>query len=293
MVHLHNKKGAMEGKPVEYILIILGVTLMIVFVISFIPSVSEAGAHKICEWSVKAKEETKVPLLTNFFGKSAISEVCRFDPITLDKGDNVRMELAHAVAQCWEDFGAGEVDPDSGLFGKNACYVCQPVVIKEIEEPLSVKDFKDYLYATEVPSKYFNKRGYSYWDYLQRSDLPDSEDNKYYFSIDFIDQFEANKKYAIIFINDQDSSAFSIVAKRVVQGATGGAVIMGGGLGILSGSVAIIPGGILGGFLGGVGGFLEGVPEGIIREFTDPEQYAISVVPYKSEYLNCPWGDIK
>jgi len=128
---LHNKKGAMEGKPVEYILIILGVTLMIVFVISFIPSVSEAGAHKICEWSVKAKEETKVPLLTNFFGKSAISEVCRFDPITLDKGDNVRMELAHAVAQCWEDFGAGEVDPDKLPVEVHYDYISYSSLVKE------------------------------------------------------------------------------------------------------------------------------------------------------------------
>lgn len=168
---MKNKKGMAMNMLVSILLTVIAFMLIAGTITRFMSKSDDVEAEAMCQSSVGVRAA-----MTLNVGPANIKLaplLCR----TIDKeisGDRkeVMQQIAEKMAKCWSMFGEGRYKKDilskMEVFGGKAhCFQCYSIMVESIDgyeetDPITVKDFADYLRTTPYP-----KINGTYLDYIQ------------------------------------------------------------------------------------------------------------------------------
>lgn len=152
----------MEKNIRDIILIIIGFIVTVTLLIMVFSQIEDIFTHKLCTWSIIFKDKFILG-----------SNLCYTDDKEV-KGktkEEVMPDIAEKMVECWKRMDEGRINIDKNWFvGGYKCFKCYRIKITELEEPISYRDFYEFLVKTPIKDGEEEK----YYSFFKKND----EDNQ-------------------------------------------------------------------------------------------------------------------
>ncbi|MFC1728423.1 hypothetical protein ACFLZ7_03095 [Nanoarchaeota archaeon] len=163
-----NKKAVEMGFVIKLIIAIIGFLSVTAVLYGAIQKAEQSADPAVCRNSVFLRESYKI----QFPGKTISTPLlCPTGEKELQgREQDIKKQLAEAVAGCWYKFGSGvvkDVFKDGNYGGDQECMICDTIAIKDKEYKLESQELLKYLSDTTYFIDKNTKEPITYLDYVQ------------------------------------------------------------------------------------------------------------------------------
>ena len=219
MIFKHKKaQGGPQWTLVEIILAIIALGIMIIIILRITGVWPSAVTESTCEASVYARSSAVIKGTQLVSLKCATQYKCftaggkcpsGYDKVTVANDNEIKQKLAEEMYLCWKMLGQGKIRfTDYSAISEKVCLPCSIITFDDKLKGRQIKEFQTYLAITNTPS------GMTYMQYLTNAkEIDTGGDNSI---------IDTNKDYAVIY----SLYSYSYLSKAV-----------GGGIGVISGTI--------------------------------------------------------